>query len=446
MSNDQDANNNSRMKFMGIDTETRHRLLEFWKIVHQHLPDILSGFYSHVAAEPTLAKIVGDETPRLKRAQERHWEQLFSGRFDDAYFISVKTIGFVHNKIGLEPRWYIGGYNYVLCRLTDLATEAYRWSPGKSRATIRAINSAVMLDMDIAISTYQEAMLADRAARGLKLDALLKAFDSDAQLMLGSVTAAATQLQSTAEGMLSIASKTRGQTATVASASEEASTNVHTVAAAAEELSRSVIEISHQVAQSSKIANVAVLEAQRTNEIVKELVESAEKISAIVLLVQTIAAQTNLLALNATIEAARAGDAGKGFAVVACEVKDLASQTAKATEEIGLQASQIQAATKQAGAAIQSIARTIEEISQTSSIIASSVQEQGDATNEIARSVQEAATGTQEVSAHILGVSLAADHTGDAASEVLGAAESLSKQSAQLSDNVSNFIRMAKAI
>jgi hypothetical protein len=43
-------------------------------------------------------------------------------------------------------------------------------------------------------------------------------------------------------------------------------------------------------------------------------------------------------------------------------------------------------------------------------------------------------------------VSLAADHTGDAASEVLGAAESLSKQSAQLSDNVSTFIRMAKAI
>jgi len=32
----------------------------------------------------------------------------------------VKTIGLIHNKIGLEPRWYIGGYNFVLSHLTDL--------------------------------------------------------------------------------------------------------------------------------------------------------------------------------------------------------------------------------------------------------------------------------------------------------------------------------------
>ena len=30
-----------------------------------------------------------------------------SNRFDDVYFSSVRTIGLVHNKIGLEPRWYV---------------------------------------------------------------------------------------------------------------------------------------------------------------------------------------------------------------------------------------------------------------------------------------------------------------------------------------------------
>ncbi len=446
MSDNQDADNNSRLSFMGITPDMRHNMHEFWKIVQPQLPNILDGFYSHVAAAPALAIMVGEETPRLKRAQETHWERLFSGRFDGAYFKGVNAIGLIHNKIGLEPRWYIGGYNYVLSRLTDLATETYRWSPGKLKSVIRAVNSAVMLDMDVAISTYQEALLADRAQRGLKLDALMKEFDIDAQNLLGSVAVAATQLRSTAEDMSSVASKTRGQTATVASASEQASTNVQTVAAAAEELSRSVIEISHQVALSSHTANTAVLEARRTNEIVKALVESAEKISAIVQLIHSIAGQTNLLALNATIEAARAGDAGKGFAVVAGEVKNLASQTAKATEEIGLQVNQIQSATKEAGSAILAIGKTIEEISQTSSIIAAGVQEQGGATQEIARSVQEAATGTQEVSIHIVAVSRAAEQTGDAASEVLGAAESLSQQAALLSDKVSAFIRMAKAI
>lgn len=48
--------------------------------------------------------MVGNDVPRLKKAQGSHWERLFSGRFDEAYFSGVKTIGLIHNKIGLEPR------------------------------------------------------------------------------------------------------------------------------------------------------------------------------------------------------------------------------------------------------------------------------------------------------------------------------------------------------
>ena len=158
------------------------------------------------------------------------------------------------------------------------------------------------------------------------------------------------------------------------------------------------------------------------------LAEGADKIGDIVQLINAIAGQTNLLALNATIEAARAGDAGKGFAVVASEVKSLANQTAKATEEIGQQIGEIQTATKEAVTAIQSITKIIGEISNTSTAIAASVEEQGSATKEIARNVQEAAAGTKEVTVNISGVSQGASETGSAATQVLGAADGLSKQ------------------
>ena len=444
---DQNASDNAqRLQFMEISTETRALMKEFWQVVVPKLPEILTGFYQHAAAVPALAKMVDNQVPRLKKAQAVHWERLFSGRFDEAYFSGVKSIGLLHNKIGLEPRWYIGGYNFVLSHLTDLAAHTYRWSPKKLSSVLRAINCAVMIDMDVAISTYQEALLAERAQRGLKLDVLMKAFEDKTHDQVNAVATAASQLQSTANVMSGIASKTNEQTAAVAAAAEEASINVQTVAAAAEELSSSVTEISRQVSQSSTIANTAVAEAERTNHLVEALAESADKIGTIVQLISTIAGQTNLLALNATIEAARAGDAGKGFAVVASEVKSLANQTAKATEEIGQQIGQIQAATKEAVVAIQGIGKTIGEINNTSTAIAAGVEEQGSATKEIARNVQEAATGTREVTTNISGVSQGASETGEAATQVLGAAEGLSQQAALLSNEVKAFIQNAKSI
>jgi len=181
----------------------------------------------------------------------------------------------------------------------------------------------------------------------------------------------------------------------VASASEEASTNVQTVAVATEQLTASIAEISQQVVSSADTARYAAEEANKVTEKVQGLTEAADKIGEIVVLINDIAAQTNLLALNATIEAARAGDAGKGFAVVASEVKVLATQTGKATEEISSQIAEIQVATRDAAEAISAITETINGINSTASSIASAVEQQTAATQEISRNVDQAALGTQ---------------------------------------------------
>ena len=151
-----------RLRFMSINDNTGVLLREFWKIVEPALPTILDEFYRHVAAEPNLARMVGNDIPRLKAAQGSHWGRLFNGRFDEAYINGVRTIGLIHNKIGLEPRWYIGGYNLVLSRLQELAVRSNRWKLGQLVALQTAVNAAVMLDMDFAISVYQEAMLTER--------------------------------------------------------------------------------------------------------------------------------------------------------------------------------------------------------------------------------------------------------------------------------------------
>ncbi len=193
------------------------------------------------------------------------------------------------------------------------------------------------------------------------------------------------------------------------------------------------------------MAGEAVDQARRTNDRVSELSKAAGRIGDVVELINAIAGQTNLLALNATIEAARAGEAGRGFAVVAAEVKTLAEQTAKATGEIGQQIAGIQNATQDSVSAIKEITGTIERLSEISSTIAAAVEEQGAATQEISRNVQQASQGTQEVSFNITGVERDAGETGSASSQVLSAAQLLSRDSNRLRLEVSEFLNNVRA-
>ncbi|MGM4990063.1 methyl-accepting chemotaxis protein [Tardiphaga sp. 841_E9_N1_2] len=294
-----------------------------------------------------------------------------------------------------------------------------------------------------------EARIAQDQAAALqrKQDMIRLADDFEGTVgeIVEAVSSASTELEASASTLTSTADRSQQLTTVVATASEEASTNVQSVASATEEMASSITEIGRQVQESARIANEAVDQAQKTNDRVGELSKAAGRIGAVVELINTIAGQTNLLALNATIEAARAGDAGRGFAVVASEVKALAEQTAKATGEISQQIASIQTATDDSVSAICEIGTTIGKMSEIASTIASAVEEQGAATQEISRNVQQAAQGTMQVSSNIIDVQRGASETGGASSQVLSAAQSLSSDSNRLKHEVSRFLNSVRA-
>jgi methyl-accepting chemotaxis protein len=439
----------ARMAFSLIDDATIAALRSAKDVILGELRTVLDRFYVHILQFPETKAMFRDSgrVGHAKDMQLQHWSVILDGKFDHSYESSIRKVGEVHNRIGLEPRLYIGGYSFMISNLVEavgvkLGKNGWR-NRGPNPADVqKAIIKVGLLDMDLAITSYLAMGTPDRRAA---IDRLAAQFDGVVSSVISRISATATNLQAVAHDMKESAGSTQAQTRAVTKAAEQASANVRSVATAAEELSASVKEISRQTVTSSSISQQAVQSAEHTRTTVGDLASAANKIGAIIDLIRGIAGQTNLLALNATIEAARAGEAGRGFAVVAQEVKALAEQTAKATAEIGTQIEEIQTSTSNSAADISKISDIIRSMNEVALTIAAAVDQQGSVTAEITRSAHEAALGTNNVSSNISGVNDAATKTETTATEVLSSAQSLTTQAEQLQKAARDFIGSLRA-
>ena len=446
-----------RLDFIGLDTNERQRLQKLSEVIDKSIAGALDEFYTKVRMTPQVHAMFSDERhlQSAKNRQEGHWGLIASGEFDERYVDGVSKVGKVHAQLGLEPRWYIGGYALILEQLIASITAA-RWPSafGRKHAStlardISVVVKAAMLDIDYGISIYLDELAAARrkteeekarveADQARALKALAEALDTLAagdlesrlsadmpdefagmannfnsavatlRSAIADVSATSTTITAGAEGIATASDDLSRRTEQQAASLEQSSAALH-------ELSESVRNTAENASTASGVVGSTLAEAGQSEKVVSDAVAamgqiraSSQEIAAIIGVIDEIAFQTNLLALNAGVEAARAGDAGRGFAVVAQEVRSLAQRCASSAREIkeliSTSGDHVEAGVSlvaAAGEALERMVARINEINHLMTDIASAAAEQSRGIAEVNMAVSQMDQITQQNAAMV---------------------------------------------
>lgn len=427
----------ARLQFFELDEKQQNALRAARPILERSIGPALDRFYARARLTPETARFFRDEAhiASAHAAQTRHWMHIVDGDFSADYVKSVRRIGEVHARIGLEPRWYIGGYSLILEELIrSVARETPAWrrmlglGPNRTEMTV-ALTKAALIDMEMSISIYFEEAAVERNNAITKLDdALERLAKGDlAQDVVGLPVAFASlersynqtlaNLRTIIGSVVEASSTIQRESRDIATASEDLARRMESNAAALEETAVTMVQIEDRVRTTAADAQETLTiadEALAAMELGKEgangamltmqaVHENARGIDTVIEGVDKIAFQTRVLAMNAAVEAGRAGEAGRGFAVVADLVRALAmraeDEAQKAREGLSATQSDIAIAVEAVGqinGALQGVATKFERVHSLIAQMSADNAAQSNAISEINMAVNSMDTATQQ--------------------------------------------------
>ena len=144
------------LEFFCWDEGERALLEGLRPVFEEHAEDLVAAFYRHLLAFPETRRHLRDAAvkERLLVSQRAYLLSLAGPVVDEDYRQSRVRIGETHERLGIEPAWYMGAYSLYLSLLTPLIFEHWAHDAAQAERIITALQRLVLFDAQIAMQAY----------------------------------------------------------------------------------------------------------------------------------------------------------------------------------------------------------------------------------------------------------------------------------------------------
>lgn len=281
----------------------------------------------------------------------------------------------------------------------------------------------------------------------------LRTLVSQVQGTVGRVTETTQQVEATSTELLAASDEQLREIRETGESVLQMASRINEVSAQAQQTAQ-VARQSLQAAESGLTAvqntiggmNSIRDQIQETSKRIKRLGESSQEIGEITELISDITEQTNVLALNAAIQAASAGEAGRGFSVVAEEVQRLAERSGDATRQIAALVKTIQTDTQDAVGAMERSTQGVVEGTRLSDAAGNALgdidrvsRQLAELIDQISNQALREAESANVVAANIQHIFAVTEQTGEGTRSTAQMVRELSRTAEELKQSVARF-------
>lgn len=148
-----------RKAFLELDADDEQRLRRAHELLGGQSRRFTDAFYAHLNQFDALRSLLDADgrLDRLKRVQTEYFNTLTAGDYGPGYVRDRLRVGLVHQRIGLEPNWYLGAYRKYVAQMQQLLWQAMQDDPQEYMLTCDALTKVVNFDIGLALDTYFQA-------------------------------------------------------------------------------------------------------------------------------------------------------------------------------------------------------------------------------------------------------------------------------------------------